>query len=105
MKDEFEMINLGILRYFLVIEVMQTDDDIFISQEKYAHQILERFRMLNKKASPTPIAIGIKLSKEDYNNGVDPTMFKSLVGSLMYLTTTRPHIMHVVSLISKFMER
>lgn len=84
MKDEFEMTNLGILRYFLGIEVKQMDDGIFISQEKYAHYILERFRTLNNKAAPTPTVVGLKLSKEDCSSSVDPTMFKSLVGSLMY---------------------
>ncbi|MDF3675368.1 hypothetical protein, partial [Enterobacter hormaechei] len=77
---------------------------IFISQEKYAGQILERFKMQNCKAAPTPTAVGLKLSKEDSSKRVDPTLYKSMVGSLMYLTATRPDLMHAVSLISRFME-
>jgi hypothetical protein len=60
--------------------------------------------MLNYKPTATPMAIDIKLSKYDEGSYVDPTLYKKLVGSLMYLTTRRPDIMFVVSLISGFME-
>ena len=104
MKNEFEMTDLGLLKYFLGIEVKQMDDGIFISQEKYAEQILERFKVQNNKSTPTPIAIGLKLSKEDSSKSVNPTLYKSMVGSLMYLTATRPDLMHAVSPIFRFME-
>jgi hypothetical protein len=104
MKDEFEMTDLGLMRYFLGIEVHQSKEGIFISQSKYAHEILKRFNLINSKASPTPVITGMKLRKEDNGSKVDPTLFKRLVGSLMYLTTTRPDIMYGVSLISRFME-
>ena len=60
--------------------------------------------MHNSKVAPTPTIVGLKLSKEDCSKSVDPTLYKSMVGSLMYLTATRPDLMHAVSLISKFME-
>jgi hypothetical protein len=60
--------------------------------------------MMNSKAIPTPIIIGLKSSKEDKGSKVYPTLFKRLVGSLMYLTMTRHDIMYGVSLISRFME-
>ena len=104
MKSEFEMIDLGLLKYFLGIEVKEMHDGIFISQEKYAGQILERFKMQNSKPTPTPIAIGLKLRKEDSRKRVDPTVYTSMVGSLMYLTTTQPDLMHAVSLIFRLME-
>ena len=104
MKNEFEMTNLGLLKYFQGIEVKQMYDGIFISQEKYASQILERFKMLSNKVDPTPTVVGLKLSKEDCSKSVNPTLYKSMVGSLMYLTTTQPDLMHAVSLISRFME-
>ena len=63
MKNEFEMTDLGLLKYFLGIEVKKMHDDIFISLEKYARQILERFKMQNSKAAPTPTIVGVKLSK------------------------------------------
>ena len=76
-------------------------DDIFISQEKYAGQILERFKMQNSKEAPTPRAVGLKLSKENSSKRVDPILYKSMV---MYLTATRPDLMHAVSLIFRFIE-
>jgi hypothetical protein len=79
-------------------------DIIFISQEKYAIKILKKFRMQDSKPTPTPIAIGLKLSKKYCSNNVNPTMYKRLVGSLIYLTTNRRDIMHIVSLISRFMK-
>ena len=60
--------------------------------------------MYNCKVAPIPIIIGLKLSKDDDGSTVDPTLFKRLVGSVMYLTTTRPDIMYGVSLISRFMK-
>ena len=104
MKSEFEMIDLGLLRYFLGIEVKQTKNGIFISQEKYVVDILERFNMQNSKPSPTPTVMGLNLSKEDCSSNVNMTLYKSMVGSLMYSTTSRLDIMYAVSLVSKFME-
>eukprot|EP00253_Pinus_taeda_P022402 PITA_22402 len=105
MKEEFEMTDIGLLRYFLGIEVEQNENGIFISQEKYANEVLERFNMQECKAAITPTVMGLKLSKEDSSKDFDPSLYKSIVGSLMYLTATRPDIMHDVSLISRFMER
>ena len=105
MKDEFEMTDMGLVRYFLGIEVEQGEKGIFISQEKYVNQVLERFNMQECKVAITPTVMGLKLSKNDSSKDFDPSLYKSIVGSLMYLTTTRPDIMHVVSLISRFMEK
>eukprot|EP00253_Pinus_taeda_P028962 PITA_28962 len=105
MKEEFEMTDMGFLKYFLGIEVEQNGNGIFISQEKYANEVLERFNMQKCKTTITPIMMGLKLSKEDNNKDFDPSLYKGIVGTLMYLTATRLDIMHVVSLISRFMER
>jgi len=105
MKEEFEMTNMGLLRYFLGIEVEQNKNRIFISQTKYVKEVLERFNMKESKATITPTVMGLKLSKEDNSKDFDPSLYKSIVGSLMYLTTTRLDIMYAVSLISRFTER
>eukprot|EP00253_Pinus_taeda_P014116 PITA_14116 len=105
MKEEFEMTDMGLLRYFLGIEVDQNENGIFISQAKYVNEVLGRFNMQEYKAAINPTVMGLKLSKEDSNKDFDPSLYKSIVGSLMYLTATRPDIMFAVSLISRFMER
>ena len=89
MKSEFEMTDLGLMKYFLGIEVEQSNHGICISQHKYAVDILKTFKMEKCKPVDTPIAIGTKLSKEDLGTVVNSTLYKQLVGSLMYLTTTR----------------
>ena len=103
MMLEFDMTDLGRMRYFLGIEVMQNSDGIFICQRKYIREILTRFGMENSNAVKNPIVTGTKLSKNDGGATVDSTVFKQLVGSLLYLTATRPDIMYAVSLISRFM--
>ena len=105
MKEEFEMTDMGLLRYFLGIEVDQNKNGIFISQAKYVNEVLSRFNMQDSKAVITPTVMGLKLSQEDNSKDFDPSLYKSIVGSLMYLTATRPDIMYAVSLISRFMEK
>ena len=105
MKEEFEMTDMGLLRYFLGIEVDQNENGIFISQAKYVNEVLGRFNMQECKAAITPTVMGLKLSKEDRSKDFDHSLYKNIVGSLMYLTATRPGIMFAVSLISRFMER
>ena len=104
MESEFEMTDLGLMKFFLGIEVQQSKSGIFISKYKYANTVLKRFNMSNCKEVPTPVITGLKLRKDDDGSTVDPTLFKRLVGSLMYLTATRLDIMYGVNLISIFME-
>eukprot|EP00253_Pinus_taeda_P034872 PITA_34872 len=101
---EFEMSDLGLMKYFLGIEVEKSEKEIFIYQNKYSKDLLKRLEMENCKPVPAPVATGTKLSKDDEGSDVNPTLFKRLVGSLMYLTATRPDIMQGVSLVSRFME-
>ena len=105
MMAEFRMTDLGELHHFLGIEVHQSNEGIFISQESYAKEILKKFRMENANPVSTPCITGLKLSKEGEGKLVNSTMFRSLVGNLMYLTSTRPDIMYAVSLVSRFMQK
>ncbi|XP_057809012.1 uncharacterized mitochondrial protein AtMg00810-like [Salvia miltiorrhiza] len=81
------------MAYYLGVEVKQLKDGIFITQEGYAKEILKKFKIEDCKAINTPVECGIKLSKNDGGEKVDPTLFKSLVESLRYLTCTRPDIL------------
>ncbi|KAL6288505.1 hypothetical protein ACE6H2_006015 [Prunus campanulata] len=104
MMKEFDMSDLGLMHYFLGIEVVQSATSIFICQKKYALEVLEKFQMLNSNPVGTPAEVGSKLSQDPNGERVDSTYFKQIVGSLMYLTSTRPDIMHSVSVISRYME-
>lgn len=104
MVQEFEMTDIGLMAHFLGIEVAQRKDGIFISQSGYAKEILKRYEMENCNPVNTPVDSGVELRKGLKAGDVDPTYFKSLVGSLCYLTCTRPDILYGVGLISRYME-
>ena len=99
----YEMSDLGLLHHFLGMEIYQDDGGVFISQKKYAEKILKKLRMLGCKAVVTPLVCNEKLRKDDGEKKVDETLYRSLDGNLLYLTTTGPDIMFVVSLLSRFM--
>ena len=101
--EEYEMTNLGPMKYFLGIQVRQCKGEIFISQEKYFEDLLIRFQMNNCKLVSTPVAFNEKVHSNDGAKKVDARNYQSLVGSLIYLTNTRPDIVQTVSLISRFM--
>ncbi|XP_040950752.1 secreted RxLR effector protein 161-like [Gossypium hirsutum] len=103
MQDMFDMTDLGIMTYFLGMEVDQSDQGIFISQHAFALKILTKFHMENSKPVSTPLAVGEKLSSFGNEEKVDEKEYRSLIGCLLYLTATRPDLMHSVSLLSRFM--
>lgn len=102
MQSSFEMTDLGEMAYFLGMEIKQRRDEIFICQKKYSKEILKKFRMEDCKSMATPMCQKEKLSKLDEADKVDEGLYRSLVGCLMYLTATRPDILHAVSLLSRF---
>ena len=104
MTKEFEMTDIGLMAYYLGIEVKQMEDGIFISQEGYAEDILKKFEMLISNPVSTPVECGVKLSKHDDKEKVNLTFFKSLVESLRYLTCTRPNILFGIVLVNRYME-
>ncbi|KAK9740494.1 hypothetical protein RND81_03G039700, partial [Saponaria officinalis] len=78
---------------------------IFISQTKYAREILQRFKMENYKPVSTPLVLNEKLSKDDGSKEVDQKQYRSLVVSLLYLTSTRLDLMFTTSLLSRFISK
>ena len=93
---EFAIKDLGSLHYFLGIEVKRSSDGIFLSQQKYIHDLLTRTGMLDSSPSATPEAIKTT-SDVDQSTLVDAFSYRSIVGALQYLTFTRPDIAHVVN--------
>ena len=83
---------------------MQMEEGIFISQERYTKEISKKFNMFDCNPVNTPMERGTKLSKFDDGEEVDFTLFKSLIGSLRYLTCTRPNILFAVGVVSRFMD-
>ena len=102
MKKEFKISMLGELTFFLGLQVYQTNKGIFISQSKYIKDMLKIFKMEESKPVSTPMITGCKLSKDDESLEVDHTMYRSMIISLLYVTTTRPYVMQVVGLVSRF---
>jgi len=105
MMKTFEMTDLGLMNYFLGIEVKQQEDGIFISQKKYIEALLKKFKMYDCKPVTNPLVVNEKLQKDDGTQEEDASRCRILIGSLLYLTTTRPDIMHATSLLSRFMQK
>ena len=95
------MTDLGVMKYFLGMEVLQSSDGIFICQ--FILDILNRFKMQDCKPVSTPISTGLNLGKDEDSKKVDDSMYRSLIGNLLYLTASRPDILFVVSLLSRSM--
>ncbi|KAG6433701.1 hypothetical protein SASPL_105316 [Salvia splendens] len=103
MMNMFEMTDLGLLNYFLGLEIKQGEDGVFVFQKKYAEDLLKRFNMTNCKAAITPMNLNEKLQLKGGTEEANAASFRSLVGGLIYLTHMRPHIAFVVGMVSRFM--
>jgi hypothetical protein len=101
----FEMINLGLLHYCLDIEFWQFDHTIFVSQVKYVIDLLEKFKMIECDPTFTPREVRINLSTYTDSPLINESFYRQLVGSLIYLTTTRPNLCFAVSCLSRLMSK
>ncbi|GKA10112.1 putative ribonuclease H-like domain-containing protein [Tanacetum coccineum] len=93
MKDKFQMSSMGELTFFLGLQVQQKKDGIFISHDKYVAEILNKFNYSVMKSASTPVDLEKPLVKDGDADDVDVHLYRSMIGSLMYLTTSRPYIM------------
>jgi Reverse transcriptase (RNA-dependent DNA polymerase) len=103
LSKEFEMKNLGGLKYFLGIEVSRNKEGIFLSQRKYVLDFLAEVGMLECKPADTPMIQNMKLDVDLNQTPVNKERYQKLVGKLIYLSHTRPDIAHAVSVVSQFM--
>nr|GEX42321.1 copia protein [Tanacetum cinerariifolium] len=102
MHKKFQMSSMGELTFFLGLQVMQKDDGIFISQDKYVADILKKFDFSSVKTASTPIETNKALLKDEEAKDVDVYLYRSMIGSLMYLTSSRPDIIFVVCVCARF---
>ena len=99
LHSQFHTKELGMLRYFLGIEVMRSKHGIFLSQRKYVLDLLSKIGKLGVKPCSYPMAPGVHLTRES-KTFEDPERYRILVGKLNYLTVTRLDIAHLVSICS-----
>ncbi|GJZ00579.1 putative ribonuclease H-like domain-containing protein, partial [Tanacetum coccineum] len=102
MKSRFQMSSMGELTFFLGLQVKQKEDGIFISQDKYVAEILKKFDFAGVKTASTPIETQKPLVKDEEASDVDVHLYRSMIGSLMYLTASRLDIMFAVCVCSRF---
>ncbi|GKF56182.1 putative ribonuclease H-like domain-containing protein, partial [Tanacetum coccineum] len=102
MHKKFQMSYMGELTFFLGLQVMQKDGGIFISQDKYVADILKKFDFVTVKRTSTPIETNKALLKDDEADDVDVHLYRSMIGSLMYLTASRPDIMFAICACARF---
>nr|GEY57513.1 hypothetical protein [Tanacetum cinerariifolium] len=97
MKGEFQMSVMGELTFFLGLQVQQKHDGIFINQDKYVQEILNKFDLRCVRTATTPYEALKPKSKNESDSPVNAYLYRSMIGSLMYLTASRPDIMFAVS--------
>ncbi|KAL9293426.1 putative RNA-directed DNA polymerase [Arabidopsis thaliana] len=102
MIEEFEMSMVGELNYFLGLQITQSSTRIFISQSTYAKNLIKRFDMQTCKTAYTPISKASKLSKDEGGPAVDQKLYRSMIGSLLYLRASRPDLCHSVCLCARY---
>jgi hypothetical protein len=96
MQNGFGMSLLGELSFFLGPRICQSNQGIFISQTKYIREMLKRFRMEDCKPIITPMQTSCKLSKDDDSKSTNKRKYRSMIGSLLYVTASRPDVMQAV---------
>ena len=102
MSKEFEMSMVGELTFFLGLQIKQLNEGIFISQGKYVNELLKRYNMDNAKHANTTMASSTKLDQDLDGKPVNEKTFHGMIGSLLYLTASRPDIMFSVCLCARF---
>ncbi|GJY53951.1 retrovirus-related pol polyprotein from transposon TNT 1-94 [Tanacetum coccineum] len=104
MHDEFEMSMMGELNFFLGLQIKQMEDGIFFNQSKYIKEMLKKFGLEDSKPMKTPMSSDRKIMKDKECESVDSTKYRGMIGSLLYLTASRPDIMFSVCLCARFQE-
>jgi hypothetical protein len=99
----FMMTDFGSLSYFLGIEVVHSTKGYYLSQHKYIQDLLARFGIIDTRTATTPMDLHLQLRSSEGTPLADPSRYRHIVGSLVYLTVKRPDIAHAVHILSQFM--
>jgi Reverse transcriptase (RNA-dependent DNA polymerase) len=102
MGSEFEMSMMGDLTFFLGLQIKQMKDDIFISQTKYAKELVKKFGLDDCKTSKTPMTVDANLGVDEGGRSTDIHQYRAMISSLLYLTASRPDIMFSVYLCARY---
>jgi hypothetical protein len=102
MQEEFEMSLLGELSFFLGLQIRQSNQGICISQTKYIREMIKRFGMEDCKPIVTSMQTSCKLRKDDISKSTDQRQYRSMIGILLYVTTSRPDLMQAVGKVARF---
>jgi hypothetical protein len=103
LHQQFEIKDLGHLIYFLGLEVSSDSTSYYLSQSKYASDLLSRASLTDTKVVSTPLEMNTRFTPLDGTSLSGATLYRQLIGSLVYLTMTRPDIAHAVHLVSQFL--
>ena len=104
LKEEFKILDLGEVKYFLGIERIKTNEGIYLIQRKYILDLLKRYGMIGCKLLSQRMEPNVKLEKDNGEKVENVQLYRSLIGSLLYATITRPDISHVVGVLAQFMQ-
>ena len=102
MQSRYEMSMMGELNFFLSLQVSQRKDGIFICQSKYVKDLLKKYNLEDSASAKTPMATATKLDQDKSGKQVDMTSYRGMIGSLLYLTASRPDIMFATCLCARF---
>jgi hypothetical protein len=105
MKQQFKMVNLGLLTFYLGLEVQQSSGGIGLCQAHYSVWILEAAGMGDCNSTQTPMEERLKLSRDSETKEEDATLYRKLIGNLRYLVHMRPDLIFIVGYLSRFMQR
>jgi hypothetical protein len=102
MANEFEMSMIGKLSYFLVLKIKQLKNGTFVSQGKYIKDMVKKFGMIDSKVISTPMGTNDNLDSDASGNMVDQKLYRSMIGSLLYVTVSRTDVMFSVCICARF---
>ena len=102
MQAKFETSMIGELNHFLGLHILQQESSIFISQYKYAKNLMKKFGLESTSSVRTPISSNVKLTVDLLGKNVDSSLYRSMIGNIHYLTASKPNISYSVGVCARY---